>query len=101
MAPADVQAFFAEYRPVDYARTGFVAAETVTLPRGPDALAKLPHSIEAHLRALGLPTQLKEGKIHLLADHTVCRNGEELSADAAQMLKLLDIEQAQFIMTVE
>jgi mRNA turnover protein 4 len=100
-APAEVQAFFAEYRPTDYARCGATATETVTLPRGTDALAKLSHSIEAQLRQLGLPTQLKEGKIHLLGDHTVCTAGKELSSDAAQVLKLLEIKQAQFTMSVE
>lgn len=99
--PAEVQAFLAEYRPSDFARSGFQATDTVTLSRGPDALAKLPHSIEAHLRALGLPTQLREGKVHLLGDHTVCKAGAELTADAAQVLKLLEIKQAQFLMTIE
>jgi len=99
--PEDVQTLFAEYRPVDYARSGAMATETVTLPRGVDALAKLPHSIEAHLRQLGLPTQLKEGKIHLLGDHTVCTQGKDLSSDAAQILKLMEVKQAQFTMAVE
>ncbi|CAK0868202.1 unnamed protein product [Prorocentrum cordatum] len=44
--PADVERFFADYRPSDYARCGSVATETVTLKKGVDALAKLPHSIE-------------------------------------------------------
>merc|ERR1711933_45369 len=73
----------------------------VALKKGPDALAKLPHSIEAHLRQLGLPTRLLEGKIHMLADHTVCKEGQELSADAAQVLKLLELKQAHFSMEVE
>mmetsp|Transcript_39184 Transcript_39184/g.92232 ORF Transcript_39184/g.92232 Transcript_39184/m.92232 type:complete len:225 (-) Transcript_39184:122-796(-) len=97
----EVQSFFASYRPYDFARSGATATETVTLQRGPDALSKLPHSIEAHLRQCGLPTQLREGKIHLLGDHTVCKAGKELSSDAAQVLKLLDIKQAQFVMSVE
>merc|ERR1719379_2651485 len=89
MTPAQVQQHFQEYRPLDFARSGATATETVTLSRGPDALARLPHSIEAHLRQLGLPTQLREGVIHLLGDHTVCKEGREMSSDAAQILKLL------------
>mmetsp|Transcript_53298 Transcript_53298/g.158981 ORF Transcript_53298/g.158981 Transcript_53298/m.158981 type:complete len:225 (-) Transcript_53298:90-764(-) len=99
--PSEVQSFLAEYRPSDFARSGATATETVTLLRGTDALAHLPHSIEHHLRQLGMPTQLRDGKIHLLGDHTVCTAGQEISADAAQVLKLLDIKQAQFTMTVE
>merc|ERR1719389_630124 len=86
---------------MDFARSGATCTETVELSKGPDTLAKLPHSIEAHLRQLGLPTQLREGVIHLLGDHTVCKEGQELSADAAQILKLLDVKQARFLMTVE
>jgi len=99
--PSEVQRLFAEYRPKDFARAGSTATETVVLPRGQDALAALPHSIEAHLRQLGMPTRLVDGKIHLLGDHTVCKEGQELSADAAQILKLLGIKQAEFAMTVE
>eukprot|EP00928_Gymnodinium_smaydae_P046361 TRINITY_DN30880_c0_g1_i1.p2 TRINITY_DN30880_c0_g1~~TRINITY_DN30880_c0_g1_i1.p2 ORF type:complete len:226 (-),score=65.15 TRINITY_DN30880_c0_g1_i1:55-732(-) len=100
-APAEVQGFFAKYHPSDYARSGQTATETVTLARGTDALAKLPHSIEAHLRQLGLPTQLVEGRIHLLGDHTVCKAGDSLTTDAAQVLKLLEIKQSQFSVNVE
>jgi len=99
--PAEVQGLFAEFRPMDFARAGAVAATTVTLPRGLDALAKLPHSIEAHLRALGMPTQLRDGRIHLLGDHVVCTAGKELTSDAAQILKLLGLKQAQFSVAVE
>jgi len=99
--PAEIQQLFTEYRPLDFARAGATATETVTLSKGPDALARLPHSIEAHLRAIGLPTQLKEGRIHLLGDHTVCKEGQEISADVAQVLKLLEIKQAKFLLTVE
>jgi len=101
MEPTKVQSLFSEYRPMDYARHGATATDTVTLSKGPDALAKLPHSIEAHLRQLGLPTQLKEGKIHLLGDHTVCKKDQDISADVAQILKLLEVKQAQFTLTVD
>lgn len=98
--PAEIQGLFAAYRPHDFARSGAVATQTVTLPRGTDALAALPHSIEAHLRQLGLPTQLQQGTIHLLGDHTVCKEGKEMSSDEAQILKLLGIKQAQFAVNV-
>jgi len=97
----EIEAFLAEYRPSDYARSGATATETVTLPRGEDTLAKLPHSIEVHLRQLGLPTQLRDGKIHLLGDHVVCKEGKEITADSAQVLKLMDMKMAQFILSVE
>ncbi len=48
------------------------------------------------LLGLGLPTQLKQGKIVLLGAHNVCKAGQELTADAAQILKLLNIKMAEF-----
>lgn len=101
MDPAQVQSILADFRPMDYARSGAVATKTVIMERGTESLAKLPHSIEAHLRQLGLPTQLKDGVIHLLGNHTVCKEGQELTSDQAQILKLLDSKQAEFSMTVE
>jgi len=99
-APAEVQSFLAGFRPSSFARNGALASQTVVLPRGVDALAKMPHSIEEHLRKCGLPTQLLDGKIHLLGDYTVCKEGGRLSSDAAQILKLLEIKMAQFSLTV-
>ena len=37
----------------------------------------------------------------MLGEHTVCTAGKELSADAAQVLKLLGIKQAHFTLTIE
>jgi len=97
----EIQAIFESFMPLDFARSGAVAMDTVKLPKGSDTLSKLPHSIETHLRQLGLPTQLKEGKILLLGDHTICTKGKELSSDAAQILKLLDFKQARFKVTAK
>merc|ERR1712176_579770 len=99
--PADVQGFFATFKPVDYARCGAIATQTVTLPKGFYVLAHLAGSIEAHLRALGLPTRLHEGRVQLLGNHVVCKEGQEISADVAQILKLLGVKMAKFTVTVE
>merc|ERR1719217_473012 len=95
-----VREYFEEYQPSDFARCGAVATETVVLPAGPDALANQPHSIEAHLRQIGLPTQLQNGKVILLGKHTVCKEGKEITADQAQVLKLIEKKMANFSMTI-
>lgn len=101
-APVDkIRDCFAEYQPSDYARCGGLATETVVLPEGEEALSHMPHSIEAHLRQVGMPTQLKAGKILLLGKHTVCKEGQPLTSDQAQVLKLLGIKMAHFRMIVE
>ena len=119
--PAEVIDWFQDYTRVDFARAGFKATETVELPEGklpfpfpfymrltcllsvlgpvmarttpPEAL---PHPIEPQLRKLGMPTELKRGVPTLLRDYTVCKKGETLSADQAQILKHLLIQMSHF-----
>ena len=52
--------YFADYRVIDYARSGTEATQTVVLEEGP--LPEFSHSMEPQLRQLGLPTALKKGK---------------------------------------
>ena len=73
-----------EYGEDDYARSGFVAQETIILPAGP--LEDFAHSIEPHLRVLGMPTSLQKGVVTLLQDYTVCLKGQTLSPEQAKIL---------------
>jgi len=93
--PAEVQRYFLELQVGTFAKGGAIASETVVLPKG---LLDMPFSMEQHLRSLGLPTQLKDGKINLLSDHTVCQEGKPLAIDQAQVLKLLDRKMSAFRM---
>lgn len=87
--------FFESHEAPDYARTGSKATATVTLSGGP--LEQFPHSIEPQLRALGLPTALKKGVVHLLGEeYTVCQEGDVLTSEQARILKLLGHQQAKF-----
>lgn len=92
---------FKEFHPIDYARAGFVASETIRLPRGTEALSSLAHSIEPYLRKLGMPTILKEGKIQLLGEYEVCTKDKAITQDQAQVLKLLKHPIARFSMHIE
>lgn len=72
---------------MDFAKSGFVAKETVALPAGP--LTEFSFSMEPQLRTLGLPTQLEKGIIVLREDYVVCRAGTHLSPEQAQLLVCL------------
>jgi len=89
-----VENFFEEYEEPDYLRTGGTALEKVEIPEGP--LPQFSHAMEPQLRALGLPTELKKGVVHLHKCHTVCKLGEKLTAEQAQILKLFDYKHASF-----
>ncbi|KAI4503964.1 hypothetical protein M0802_001367 [Mischocyttarus mexicanus] len=86
-----------QYEEIDYARSGFVPKESITLPEGP--LTEFPHSIEPHLRQLGMPTALEKGVVTLIKEFTVCKKGETLSPEQARILKLLGKPLAKFKLT--
>lgn len=73
-----------DYNENDYARSGFTTSETIKLSAGP--LPNFSHSIEPHLRQLGLPTSLQKGVVTLLKDYTVCEEGQTLTPEQARIL---------------
>ncbi|KAK9505919.1 hypothetical protein O3M35_009879 [Rhynocoris fuscipes] len=95
---ADVLSFFESYSAQDFARTGYKATETVQLEAG--ALPDFPHSIEPHLRQLGLPTSLQKGIVTLTKDFTVCKEGDILTSEQARLLKLLGNKMCEFKVTL-
>ena len=94
----DVCGWFETYGEADFARSGDKATETVKLAAGP--LPQFPHSIEPHLRKLGLNTSLQRGVVTLLKDTTVCVKGAVLSPSEANILKLLGVTMAEFHISV-
>lgn len=94
-----VQKWFAEYSALDYARSGFRATETVTIEEGPQD--EFCHSIEPHIRKLGLPSKLDKGIVVLYKDYTVCKKGQILSPEQAKILKLIAKPIATFRLTMK
>nr|XP_053642915.1 mRNA turnover protein 4 homolog [Cherax quadricarinatus] len=78
---------------------GDVATETVTLKEG--LLEQFSHSLEPHLRKLGLPTRLQHGIPELLQDYTVCVKEKILTPAQASILKLLGKEMSFFHLRME
>lgn len=79
-----VLAWFANYGESDYPRSGFEATEEVVLEEGP--LPQFSHAIEPHLRQLGMPTELKQGIVHIRHLYTVCRKGDVLTPEQCKIL---------------
>ncbi|XP_064392229.1 mRNA turnover protein 4 homolog [Halichondria panicea] len=86
--------WFQDFQEKDHARSGFVATEEVVCQQGP--LSQFTHTMEPQLRKLGLPTALTKGAVTLLEDHTVCKDGDELTPEQVRILKLLDVKMASF-----
>ncbi|KAE8750052.1 hypothetical protein FOCC_FOCC003176 [Frankliniella occidentalis] len=95
----EVVDFFETFTAPDYARSGFVSTEEIILPEGP--LPDFAHSLEPHLRQLGMPTSLQKGVITLVKDYTVCKKGTVLTPDQARILKLMGRQMAEFRVTLK
>lgn len=95
----EVFKYFNKHVESDYARSGNIASETVTLKPGP--LEQFPFNMEPYLRQLGLPTSLQKGVVTLLKEHVVCKEGSTLTPEEARLLKLLCIHMAEFKVTIE
>lgn len=80
--------YFQSYTQPDYARSGSIATQTITLPEGPvqRGVDPMPHNMEPLLRQLGMPTTLKNGIVTLPVPYTICREGETLSTNQAHLL---------------
>lgn len=68
----------------DYARTGNIATEEVTIVAGP--LTQFQHTMEPELRKLGMHTSLRKGVVTLDTDYTICKKGDKLKPEQARLL---------------
>jgi len=91
----EVKTFFEDYSVLDYARSGFLASETVVIPAG--KLDQFSHALEPHLRSLGMPVSLKNGVIELSNDYTICQKDKRLTPEQARLLKLFEIKMSRFL----
>ncbi|ANB12262.1 Mrt4p [Sugiyamaella lignohabitans] len=104
--PQVVRDYFESFVKSDFARAGIVAPLTFTIPagivysRGGQIPAEddvpLAHSLESTIRSLGVPTQLKAGKVVLSGDHTVCTEGQVLDGKQTRLLKQFGIACSEF-----
>ncbi|GJE88817.1 mRNA turnover protein 4 [Phanerochaete sordida] len=100
--PEEVTAWFADFHPPDFARSGNKATQTFVLPAGPvmqqhsTPPEPFPHNEEPQLRKLGLHTKMVRGVPTLDTPHTVCEKGKVLTPEQAQLLKLVGVKMVEF-----
>ena len=97
----DLETSLAKYEVTDFARTGSIAPESITVEKGPvhgKHGGLMEHTLEPTLRKNGMPTKLNRGVIENLADHLVCKEGDFISPQAAILLRLFGHELATFKM---
>lgn len=100
--PSEVIAWFDDFHPPDFARSGNVSPKTYTIPSGPilqhhsDPPEPFPHNEEPQLRKLGLHTTMVRGVPTLDVAHVVCQEGKLLTPEQAQLLKLIGVRLVEF-----
>lgn len=94
--------WFKDFHQPDFARSGNRASRTVVLPAGPvmqhhsDPPEPFPHNEEPQLRKLGLSTVMRKGVPTLEGSHKLCEEGKVLTAEQAQLLKLIGEKMVEF-----
>jgi mRNA turnover protein 4 len=97
--PDAVLKYFGEFREKHFAKSGATATMDFRLEKG-----LLPHvgfSQEPGMRKLGLPTELKDGKVYLREDVQVCNKGDRLTPEQCTLLKMWGHMTAVFKVNVE
>jgi len=103
--PDEVKAWFDDFSKPDFARSGNKARDTIKLPVGPivqynDTSSTFPSSMDPQFRKLGLTTVLKRGVPSLEYEHVICKKGDILTPEQAQLLKLVGVQMAVFKVTL-
>lgn len=94
--------WFKDFHQADFARSGNRATRTVILSEGPvmqhhsDPPEPFPHNEEPQLRKLGLTTVMRKGIPTLENPHKLCEKGKVLTAEQAQLLKLIGEKMVEF-----
>ena len=90
----EVERWFEDFEVDDYAKAGFVAQTDLRVEPGP--LTQFEVSMCATLRKLGLPIQVKNGKLELLDDFVLSKRGKGLSVEQAKVLVHFGIKLVKF-----
>jgi len=81
----------------DFARSGFVATRSVSLPGGELPCPPFEASMDSYCRnTLIMPTEVRSGKLCLVHEIDVCRKGERLTPEGARILRLLGDKMSTF-----
>jgi mRNA turnover protein 4 len=93
----EVESYFYNLAEDDFARAGAVAPRKVVVTQ--DMVATHPVSMVEQFRKLGLPVEVDNGRVAFVGgktEHTLCKDGETLSAETCKALTHFGIKLAEF-----
>ncbi|KAJ2727048.1 mRNA turnover and ribosome assembly protein [Coemansia sp. Benny D115] len=90
-SPESIKKAFGEFEADDYPRAGNIATYRVVVDAGEvvrgHAKEPFPNNMEPELRALGMPTRLKNGKILIDQEFVICEEGDRITSQQSRLLK--------------
>jgi len=93
-----VENYFTNLVEQDYAKAGSIAVRTVEITA--DMLQTYPPSMVDQFRQLGLPVDLKNGKLEFVSGqkqhYRICSDGDTLSVESCKLLHQFGIKMAEF-----
>ena len=93
----EVEGYFESLSEPDYARAGARSVAEVTITQ--DKMNNFPVSMMEQLRKLGMPVEIKQGKVVFRdgqEDYRLCKKDEVLSAEQCKLLKHFEIKLVNF-----
>jgi len=93
----EVETYFADLLEEDFARAGSISPRKVVLTA--DMVSNFPPSMVEQFRGLGLPVDVKNGKLEFVGGktgHTICKDGKELTTENCKILCQFGIMLAEF-----
>ena len=93
----EVEGYFATLSEPDFARAGARATAEVYIAE--DRMSNFPVSMMEQLRKLGMPVEIKQGKVVLregLEKYRLCKKDEVLSAEQCKLLKHFEMKTVHF-----
>ena len=97
----EIVEYFQNVKEQDFARAGSVAIDTVRITK--EMLETHPVSMVEQLRKLGLPVEVKDGKLAFYGgkeEHLLCKEGSTLTAETCKLLLHFGIKLAEFRVTL-
>ena len=92
-----VQKYFESLSEPDFARAGAAAVAEVNIAE--EKMANFPVSMMEQLRKLGMPVEIKQGKVVFRdgqGTYRLCKKGDILSAEQCKLLKHFEIKLVNF-----
>lgn len=93
----EVEGYFESLSEPDYARAGARSVAEVTITQ--DKMNNFPVSMMEQLRKLGMPVEIKQGKVVFRdgqEEYRLCKKDEVLSAEQCKLLKHFEIKLVNF-----